>query len=304
MVTWTRIAGAESTSEAAFPPDSPPSAPASTAAPAASAGPLPAPTPAAEANPAREGARSASSAPVKERPPAASLGSDPARDEVYEPPPPPAPPAERKSSIPPFSLRVDPFNWIMRGQLGFELEVGVTKWLSVEAVPMFAVDETPPWLKLGGGDSRVYQRSAGLGPLAGATLGVGFWPRSLFKGYVVRAGFSNHALEYETKTDGGKQIDFVAHTRRQLYLMFGSLERWGAFTLGGGLGLGYDLNRASRCISDTAVFDRNAAGPGNCDEIQIAVPVPMSKSLAVAAVTPFTYPWELLARISFGVTID
>lgn len=135
----------------------------------------------------------------------------------------------------PFSVRIDPFNWILEGQLGFELEVGVTKWLSIETVPMFVVDQTPPWLNFGGGDSRVYQKSGGWGALSGTTLGVNFWPRKLFKGYVIRTGLTNYSLEYETRDDQGNRIDFTPHVRRQLYAMLGSMERWGAFTLSGAM---------------------------------------------------------------------
>jgi len=217
-----------------------------------------------------------------------------------EPPLPPAPPEEEKSPIPPFSIRVDPLNWILEGQLGFELEVGVAKWLSIETVPMFVTDESPPLLNLGGGDSRIFQHSNGLGPLAGATLGVNFWPRKVFKGYVIRTGLINYALNYDTKDDAG-QFDSVSHTKREFYVMLGSVERWGAFTLAGGFGLGYELNKESRCISDKPPFD---ATSGDCGEIQIKVPISGSNAPGIVAVSPFTYPWEILARISLGVTID
>ena len=197
-------------------------------------------------------------------------------------------------------MRLDPFNWILEGQLGFELEVGLTSWLSVETVPVFVVDESPPWLNLGGGDSRVLQHSSGWGALSGASLGVNFWPSKLFKGYVIRTGLNNYSLEYETKRDG-KTLDSFSHTKRQFYAMLGSAERWGAFTLGGGIGLGYDLNKESRCIGKTYPFP---AAPGDCDELQIKVPGQVTNSIVAAPVTPFTYPWEFLARISLGVTID
>jgi len=200
-------------------------------------------------------------------------------------------------------VRVDPFNWILEGQLGFELEVGLAKWLSVETVPVFVVDQSPPWLNLGGGDSRVYQHSNGWGALSGASLGVNFWPSKLFKGYVIRTGLNNYALEYETKDSSGKRVDSVAHTKRQFYAMLGSAERWGAFTLGGGIGLGYDLNKESRCIANAPVFNPADAKPGSCDELQIAVPVG-TNTVTPVAVTPFTYPWEFLARLSLGVIID
>jgi hypothetical protein len=198
-------------------------------------------------------------------------------------------------------VRVDPFNWILQGQLGFELEVGLLKWLSVETVPMFVVDSTPPWLNFGGGDSRVYQGSGGLGALAGASLGVNFWPQRVFRGYVIRTGFTNYSLEYETKTAGGARIDFVPHVQRQFYVMLGSVSRWGPFTIGGGIGLGYELNKETRCFPSDA-RSVNDAKPGNCDEIQIATPY--AGGYVPISVTPFTYPWEILGRISLGVTID
>ena len=200
-------------------------------------------------------------------------------------------------------MRVDPFNWILEGQLGFELEVGVLSWLSVETVPMFVVDDTPPWLNVGGGDSRIYQKSGGLGALSGATLGVNFWPKRVFKGYVIRTGLIDYGLEYDTKTEAGEHIDHVSHTKREFYAMLGSVERWSAFTMAFAIGLGYDLNKESRCIKPGVFFDPSDAGPGNCGEIQIAVPSG-TNSVGIAAVTPFTYPWEFLARFSLGVTID
>jgi hypothetical protein len=191
------------------------------------------------------------------------------------------------------------------GQIGVELEVGVLSWLSVETVPMFVADETPPWLNFGGGNSRIYQHSNGWGALAGASLGVNFWPTRLFKGYVIRVGLVDHALDYETKDATGRQIDEVSHTKRELYALLGSMSRLGPFTIGGGIGLGYDLNKETRCYTPTrsGFFDRSSFSPGDCDEIDIGVPTG-SGSEGIAAVTPFTYPWEILARFSLGVTID
>lgn len=220
-----------------------------------------------------------------------------------EPPPPPSRPPEEKSPIPPFSVRIDPFNWILLGQLGFELEVGLASWISVETVPMFVMDDTPPWLNIGGGDARIYQHSGGLGPLAGASLGVNFWPEKLFRGYVIRTGFTNYSLEYETKSSNGNRIDFVPHVQRQFYAMLGSVSRWGAFTLGGGIGLGYELNKETRCFPSGAKGVSDATSGGSCDEIQILAPGP-NGGLAIVPITPFTYPWEILGRISLGVTID
>ncbi len=216
--------------------------------------------------------------------------------------PPPAPPAEQASKIPPFSVRVDPLNAILLGHLGFEVEVGIAKWISLETVPMFVTDTTPPWMNFGGGDDRVLQHSKGLGPLAGATLGVNFWPSGrVFKGYVLRTGFTNYALEYETRSEGA-QVDSVSHTERQFYVMLGSLERWGPVTLGFGFGLGYDLNNGTRCFPKGATSTAQAK-PGDCDQIQIATAAPVNSG-PIAVVSPFAYPWDILGRISLGVIID
>lgn len=282
---------AQSPAEAAFPPD-PATSP--TPAPPTAGAAAPAPPPAAPAPPP---------APAPYSPPPAAAepqAPPPTYAAPAEPPPPPAR-AESESKIPPFSVRIDPFNWILQGQLGFELEVGLADWLSVETVPMFVVDQTPPWLNIGGGDSRVYQHSGGWGALSGATLGVNFWPRRVFKGYVIRAGLTNYSLEYETKDSAGARIDFVPHVKRQFYAMFGSVERWGAFTLAGGIGLGYELNKETRCYPANARSTADAR-PGDCDEIQIATPV--GNGLVAIPVTSFTYPWDILGRISLGVTID
>ena len=272
---------------------------------------MPAPAPAPVAAPAPAPVAAPAPAPVaapaapQQQPYAADPAAQPGYGNAYgEPPPPPAPPEDEKSPIPPFSIRLDPFNWILEGQLGFELEVGVTKWLSLETVPVFVVDESPPWMNFGGGDSRVYQHSNGWGALSGASLGVNFWPSKLFKGYVIRTGLNNYSLRYETK-DGDTVADSLSHTKRQFYVMLGSVSRWGAFTLGGGFGLGYDLNKETRCYTGNTsqLFDPSKFQPGDCDEQQIAVPVG-TNAISPVAVTPFTYPWEFLARISLGIIID
>ena len=51
------------------------------------------------------------------------------------------------------------------------------------------------------------------------------------------------------------------------------------------------------------LFDPSKFRPGDCDELQIAVPVG-TNAITPVSVTPFTYPWEFLARISLGVVID
>jgi hypothetical protein len=216
---------------------------------------------------------------------------------AYEPPPPPAPPEREKSSIPPISLRVDPLNWLLLGRLGIELEVGLLEWLSVETVPMFVTGQSPPWLNYGSSVD-VTQHSNGWGPLAGATLGVNFWlSGKLLKGYAIGTGITNYAFEYRTNVDSAK------HTEQQLYVMLNSVSRWGAFTLGGGLGIAYELNHDTRCFPDGMSTTISDAQPGGCDEIQLATTNPVNFGPRLI-VTPYTYPWDILARFSLGVTID
>lgn len=200
---------------------------------------------------------------------------------------------------------MDPFNWILEGQLGVELEVGVLSWLSVEAVPVFVTAEKPPWLNLFNGDARIYQHSDGWGPMAGASIAVAFWPKKLFKGYAIRTGLIDQALRYESKDDMQKVVDSVSHTKRELFAMLGTMERWGPFTMAGGFGLGYDLNNETRCYrppSGAREFKPEYFQQGDCNAIQIQVQD--ASGAGRAAVTSFLYPWEILARFSLGVTID
>lgn len=241
-------------------------------------------------------------APV-EQPYQAAGAAQPGYGSSYgEPPPPPAPPEREKSKIPPFSIRIDPFNWIIEGRLGLELEVGLVKWMTIETIPVFVTDETPPRMNYESYDLHLFQHSAGIGPIAGASLGVNFWLNGrAFKGYVLRTGLTNYGLEYESKTEAGARIDSVKHVERQFFVLFGSVNRWGPFTLAGGIGLGYELNNETRCFSSSSLSVDDAR-EGDCGEIQLATnPVP---SDGRGAITPFTYPWEILARFSLGVTID
>ena len=201
-------------------------------------------------------------------------------------------------------MRLDPFNWILIGRLGLELEVGIVKWMSIEAVPIFVLNDTPPLLNYSAYDVNLAQHSDGLGALAGSSLGVNFWlSGKAFKGYALQAALTNYAIKYEAKNDAGAVVDSVSHVERQFRVMFNSLSRWGAFTLGGGIGIGYDINNETRCYPDTARDRADAVVGGDCGQIQLATADPVNLG-PIASVTSFTYPWELLVRFSVGVTID
>jgi hypothetical protein len=178
--------------------------------------------------------------------------------------------------------------------------------MTIETVPMFVVNDTPPLLDFSRYDVNIAQHSGGLGPLAGATLGVNFWlnGKRPLKGSFLGVGITNYTLDYEAfEADGTTRADFISHTERQLYFFYGSFARYGAFIIGGGIGFGYDVNNETQCLaSNTFPPERE---PGNCDAIQLAVPDPGNSSRAVAFdVTGFLYPWDLMTRFSLGIAID
>ena len=151
--------------------------------------------------------------------------------------------------MPHFSVRVDPFNWLLYGILGFELEVETPlEFVSVELVPVFVVNDQPPMFSLSGRDDVLSRQSDGIGALAGTSLGLGFWlGGEAFEGYVLRAVFTNYGYGYKA-SDADGVFDQVTHVERIFYGMLGSVSRYGAFTIAGGFGLGVDLNKEKRCF--------------------------------------------------------
>lgn len=223
-------------------------------------------------------------------------GNDYDDSNIEEPPP---PPEKEESKIPPWSVRIDPINWLLEGRLGLELEVGLYKFMSFELVPVFVTTSTPPTLNYfntyGGSLS---QESNGLGAMSGASFGLGFWLSGHpMKGTVLRAIYQNYGMKYKTDADE------ATHTQRAIVGMLGSVSRFGAFTLGGGFGLGVDLNKEERCYKDSApgvVADRPGAPTGTgCGQVQL-----MDGARNTYIVTGFPYPAVLEFRISLGITID
>ncbi len=280
---------------AAFPEEQT-TAPVGTPAPAPAPGPAPAPAPA----PAPPPAPAPAAAPYAQDP-----SAQPGYGSAYgEPPPPLQRPAgeDEPSRIPPFSVRLDPFNWLLQGRLGLELEVGLAKWVSIEMIPMFVVNESPPFFNLSNHEDNLYQASGGLGALAGASLGVNFWlGGKAFKGYLLGVGITNYALEYETRGAEDARIDLVKHTERRIYGMFGSSSRWGAFTLSGGIGLAYELNQQGRCFPSGATSIADARDTDCEGELQIALDRDVNE---LANLNSPLFPMDLMGRISLGVTID
>lgn len=203
-------------------------------------------------------------------------------------------------------MRLDPLNWIIRGRLGFEIEVGIVKWMSVETVPVFVTTESPPWLNLNTDVVKIRQSSEGLGPLAGASLGVNFWlSGKAMKGYALSTGITNYTIRYESRNSEDAIVDHVEHTERNFYFMFGSLSRWGAFAIAGGIGFGYDMNNETRCFGSDATRATDAEIGGDCGAINLALQERSAAGPFVSTpVTDFIYPWSLLARFSLGFVID
>jgi hypothetical protein len=277
-------------------PEAPPAEPAPAPAEPAPAEPAPVPEPA----PAPAPAPAPEAAPAAPPPP-----SDPALPplEPAAPPPPPEPeePEGKGFTMPPWSARIDPFNWLLEGRMGLELEVGLLDFMTVELVPVFVVTAEPPTLNLDGTPSELRQESNGLGPISGASLDVGFWlDGTAFHGYVIRVGITNYGYTYRTEDDAG-DIDEVDAVERVAFAMFGSQMNWGPFTLAGGIGLGVHLNRDERCFPDGATSVTQAQTSDCDDELQIAT---RSDVQQVADLHGGFYPVELLGRFSLGILIE
>ena len=276
--------------------------------------------------------------PLPPADPAAAETAVPADPAPAPPPPPPPPPPQRYEGqigadgegqdpyaaptydssapddagqsepfeMPPFSVRLDPFNWLLQGRLPLEIEVGVWKLLSVELVPEFVTSEDPPLRDFSSYEDGVTQHSNGLGPISGASLGLGVWlDGEPFEGYVIRAILTNYGYEYQAADDSGV-IDRVTRTTRRLGVFFGSYRRWSFFTIGGGIGLSYELHQQERCdlrAQSTSDGTRIVAdADADCDdELQVALD---RRAVNVDDANGFLHPMYLDARFSVGFIID
>lgn len=208
--------------------------------------------------------------------------------------------------MPPISFRLDPFNWLLQGRLPLELEVGVWKMMTIELVPEFVTNEDPPLRDFSAYEDGALQYSNGLGDLSGTSLGVGFWlDGEPFAGYVIRAIFTNYGYEYKS-SDAAGTIDSVTRTTRRFGGFIGSYQRWSFFTIGGGIGLSYELHQQERCAlraTSTAGGTRITDDPdASCDgELQVALD---RGARAVDDTNGFLHPFYLDARFSLGFIID
>jgi hypothetical protein len=291
------VASAQAPASAAFPPANPDpqAAPAPTASqPPAQSAALPLPPPTQQpAYPAPNAQPYPPAPPPPQYP--AQYPQDPNPPGYGYPPPPPPQRPDEGFQVPEFSVRVDPFNWLLEGRLGLELETQVYKFVSVELVPVFVTSHSPPTLNYDSYSSVLTQSSNGPGALSGAAIDAAFWFEGRpFRGYALRTGFSNYAYTYNS-SDSGVPVESVSHTDREFFVMLADSSRWGAFTIGGGFGLGYELNQQNRCFSDAGATMVTTSCPK--DERLIK----LDQAGDVANLNGFLYPFDLLVRFSLGV---
>ena len=197
--------------------------------------------------------------------------------------------------MPEFSIRIDPFNWLLEGRLGLELETQVYKFVSIELVPVFVTSHSPPTLNYDSYSSMLTQSSNGVGAISGAALDAAFWfDGKPFRGYALRTGFTNYAYTYQSSDSAGP-IESVSHTEREFFVMLADASRWGAFTIGGGIGLGYELNRQNRCFD---VLDNPTT---NCPKDQLLIK--LDRQGSIGNLDGFLYPFDLMVRFSLGVVL-
>jgi hypothetical protein len=224
--------------------------------------------------------------------PSDAAAAPPANDDPDVPPPPPAPPQAgdyaggapegpqedfetdaQEYSHPDrreFSVRIDPLNWLLLGRLGVELEGTLWKFLTVQITPIFVTAHSPIALNYAGFDDPLTQHSNGLGPLAGASIGVGAWLMGTpFRGYVIRLELTNYGYEYRA-SDGRGVFDKAEFTERRVIAFFGSHSRYGPFTFAGGFGLGYELHQVERCgLMQTGSNDTITGRSSGCSGKQL-----------------------------------
>jgi hypothetical protein len=170
--------------------------------------------------------------------------------------------------------------------------VELASYFTLELVPEVVLSTEPPALNLSGRRDNLSRHSNGLSVLSGGSLGAGFWLQGqTFKGYVLRAVITNHAYTYRTVDSTGTTFDEVDHTSRLAMILFGSHSRYGAFTIAGAIGLGWELNRPTRCFDDAGYATRQ------CDDEDLLIA--LDRQTVLSLYGPL-HPLYLSVRFSLG----
>ncbi len=272
--------------------------------------------------------------PPGQQPPPPGYGQPPPPG-YGQPPPPgygqyPPPPQDAGWELPDFSVRLDPFNGIIEGRLGLEMELSIpaADWFSIEVAPLFVIMNKPPSFNFQGREDNLLQRSRGLGPIAGASVGAGFWfaGNRPLDGYVLRVMYMNYSYRYIAESlnpeladiNGSGWIDTAKYNERKLAVMFGSHSIIGdVFTIAGGIGIAYELNQHSRCFRSSETGDPGVTNnfPPRWDAVLDDCPDDRefqlgldhgsaTENLPIVNLNGPLFPFEIIGRISFGVTID
>jgi hypothetical protein len=211
-------------------------------------------------------------------------------------------PSAYEDDVHEFSIRLDPLNWLLLGRLGVELELGIWKFISVELIPVFVTSTEPIALNYSRLGDNLEQHSRGIGPISGASLGVGFWIfGEPFSGYVIRLNFTNYGYRYEA-SDGEGVFDRVDYTERRITTFFGSHSRFGPFTFAGGLGLGLELNQKERCGLARATVSGRSVVAGRASDCDGRQQIALERNLSDRAdLNGPLHPVYFEARFSVGI---
>jgi hypothetical protein len=207
--------------------------------------------------------------------------------------------------MPDISIRLDPFNWLIYGRLGLELEVEVWEFITVETVPVFVANKHPPSFNMRAREDTLSQESNGWGPLAGASIGAGFWLTGKpFESYFLKAILTNYSYTYKTVDSNDDPLDEVNHVERRFMALFGSQSNFGPFSIVGGIGLSYELNQQERCFPDP-VTRLDEVRRDDCDgdfDIALEDPADTTGPLLVYPLNGPLHPIDLEVRFSLGFT--
>lgn len=177
------------------------------------------------------------------------------------------------------------------------MEMQLWQFISVELVPVFVTSELSPSLNRSF-DGNITQHSNGIGALAGTSIGLGFWVSGKpMRGTVLRAIYANYGYTYRSHFEGAT-FDEVSHTDRHFYGFLGSQSTLGIFSIAGGFGLGVELNKERRCIPGPTP----ASATSDCDKDEQLIAIREKTRDSVGDLHSFSYPIEIMFRLSLGVT--